>query len=108
MEAALAEDPQVIATGGGWAAGPGNLARAAGRALIIYLSVAPAEAARRLARSGDRPLLTAGAPEQRMAELLAAREPWYHLADIEIASDDTSPETVAAGVVTAARQYGGW
>lgn len=108
MEAALAEDPQVIATGGGWAAEPGNLGAVTGRALVIYLSLAPAEAARRLAGSIDRPLLAIGAPDQRMAELLAAREYWYRLADIEIAAGDASPEAVAASVAIAGRQYGGW
>jgi shikimate kinase len=108
MEAALAEAPQVIATGGGWAAEAGNLDALAGRALVIYLSLAPAEAARRLAGTSDRPMLVTGAPEERLTELLVARERWYRLADIEIAAGDASPETVAAGVAVAARQYGGW
>ena len=108
MEAALGEAPQVIAAGGGWAAEPGNLAAISGRALIIYLSVSPAEAARRLAGSADRPLLTTGVPEGQLAALLAAREAWYRLADLEIAAGEASPEAVAASVATAARQYGGW
>jgi shikimate kinase len=108
MESALAEAPQVIATGGGWAAQGGNLDAVAGRALIVYLSVAPAEAARRLAGSTDRPMLAIGEPGARLAELLRAREPWYRLADIEIASGDAAPESVAASVAVAARQYGGW
>ena len=108
MEAALAEAPQVIAAGGGWAAEPGNLAAISGRALIIYLSVSPAEAARRLADSVDRPLLTSGVPEEQLARLLAAREAWYRLADLEIAAGEASPEAVAASIATAARQDGGW
>jgi shikimate kinase len=106
--AALDETPQVIAAGGGWAAQPGNLAAVAGRALVLYLSVTPAEAARRLAGATDRPMLTGAPAEARLAELLAARERWYRLADLEIATGSASPEVVAAGVVTAARQYGGW
>jgi len=106
--AALDSDPQVIATGGGWAAQPGNLDAIAGRALVIYLSVTPAEAARRLAGAVDRPMLTGGPLEARLDELLGARERWYRLADLEIATGNASPEVVAAGVVTAARQYGGW
>ncbi|MGH7594025.1 MAG: shikimate kinase [Gemmatimonadales bacterium] len=108
MEAALAEDPQVIATGGGWASEPGNVAAVADRVLLVYLSLSPEEAARRIAGSNDRPLLSLDASVPRMAELLAARKAWYRMADIEIAAGDASPETVAAGVVTAAHQYGGW
>jgi shikimate kinase len=108
MESALAVAPQVIATGGGWAAESGNLDAVAGRALIVYLSVAPVEAARRLAGSTDRPMLATGATEDRLTELLRVRERWYRLADIEIASGIAAPESVAESVVVAARQYGGW
>jgi shikimate kinase len=108
MESALAEVPQVIATGGGWAAEDGNLAAVAGRALVVYLSVAPAEAARRLAGSTDRPMLANGTAEARLAELLQARERWYRLADIEVASGSAAPESVAESVAVVARQYGGW
>jgi len=108
MEAALAEAPQVIATGGGWAAESGNLDSIAGRALVVYLSIAPAEAARRLAGSTDRPMLATSAPKVRLDELLRARERWYRLADIEIAAGAAAPESVAASVAVAARQYGGW
>lgn len=108
MESALGEGPQVIAAGAGWAAQSGNLDGLAGRALVVYLSVAPAEAARRLADSTDRPMLGNDAREVRLAELLQARERWYRLADIEIAGGDAAPESVAESIAVAARQYGGW
>ena len=108
MERAIAEPPQVIAAGAGWASHEGNLAATANRALIIYLSLTSAEAVARVIGNNDRPLLDGGMPEQRMAELLAARDRWYRLADIEIDVGQTLPEAVAAGIVTAARQYGGW
>lgn len=108
MAAALAEAPQVIATGGGWAAEPGNLTAIAGRTLVIYLSLSPIEAGRRLGGLRDRPLLEVESPERRMTELLAVRERWYRLADIEIAVGEASPDVVAVGIATAARQYGGW
>lgn len=108
MSAVLAEPPQVVATGGGWAAEPDNIAAVSGRALLIYLSLAPAEAALRLAGSGDRPLLASESPVSRLTELLNAREHWYRLADIEIAVGQTPPGAVAASIAVAARQYGGW
>ncbi len=106
MAAALAEPAQVIATGGGWAAQPGNLAAAELVSLTIYMSVSPEMAARRLGPAADRPLL-AGDPLPTLEMLLAQREAWYALAGVEIDATG-SPETVAAGIVTAARQYGGW
>lgn len=108
MSDVLAEPPQVVATGAGWAAEPDNIVTIGGRALLIYLSLTPAVAARRLAGITDRPLLADRAPLARLTELLSARERWYRLADIEIAAGDALPEAVAASVVVAARQYGGW
>jgi shikimate kinase len=100
--------PQIIAAGAGWAAQEGNLAAVDGRALIIYMSLSAAAAAARLTGPSVRPLLDGAAPVQRIAELLAARDRWYRLADIEIDVSESSPEAVAAGIATAARQYGGW
>lgn len=108
MVAALAGLPQVIGTGGGWAAEPDNIAAIAGRTLLIYLALTPAEAASRLAGTGDRPMLVNESPVSRLTELLNARERWYRLADIEIAVGQTSVETVAASIAAAARRYGGW
>ena len=85
MAELLAEPPQVVATGGGWAVAPENIAATGGRGLLIYLSLAPAEAVSRLAGSGDRPLLAEQPLLSRLSELLHARERWYRLADIEIA-----------------------
>lgn len=104
----LSEPPQVVSTGGGWAAQPGNIAAVSGRALLIYLSLSPADAAPRLGRGEVRPLVGDQAPLSRLTELLAAREQWYRLADIEIAVGRVPPEAVAASVAVAARQYGGW
>lgn len=106
MGVALAEPPQVIATGGGWAAQPGNLAAAEPVSLTIYMSVSPEMASRRLGPAADRPLL-AGDPLPTLEVLLVQRAAWYALAGVEIDAAG-SPETVAAGIVTAARQYGGW
>ena len=46
--------------------------------------------------------------DQRLAALLAERESWYRLADIEVAAGSASIEALASGIVTAARQYAGW
>lgn len=106
MARILAGPPTVIAPGGGWAAQPGELASAEPHALTIYLYVPVEVAAERLGAALDRPLLS-GDPLPRLRELLAAREPWYRLAAMEIEASGPR-ELVAEAVVTAARQYGGW
>lgn len=102
----LAAEPAIIASGGGWAAQPGNLEAVAGAALTLYMCVTPEVAASRLGDAADRPLLS-GAVLPKLRELLAAREKWYRLADLEIEATG-APDLVAAAVATAARQYGGW
>jgi shikimate kinase len=102
----LAGEPLVIATGGGWAAQPGNLEAVTGRALTLYMRVSAEVAAGRLGPAADRPLLS-GAVLPRLREMLAARDAHYRLADLEIDAA-AAPELVAVAVATAARQYGGW
>ncbi len=108
MEAAIDEPPQVIAAGAGWAAQPGPVAATELRALLIYLSIAPEVAARRLEGATDRPLLRGADIGPRLKQLLDARESFYRLAALEVAVDHATPETASAAVATAARQYGGW
>jgi shikimate kinase len=106
MAAALARPARVIAAGGGWAAQPGNL-EAAGLALTIYLSCAPAVAAGRVAGSSGRPLVDPN-PRPALEGLLARRLPYYRRADHEVATDGRDPAEVAADVVALARSHGGW
>lgn len=108
MRDAVAGGPKVIAAGAGWAAQPGNLAAVTPTAYVIYLSIGVAEAACRLARATDRPLLAGGATEQRLKEQLTVRESWYRMADTEISVASASIEMAAEVVAAAARQYAGW
>ncbi len=108
MHRAMSERPQVIATGGGWAAESGNLAAVGDRALTIYLSVSAAEGARRLQHTVDRPMLGSTGHEERLRTLLGERERWYRQAAIEIATDALSPEAVATAAANAGRQLAGW
>ncbi len=109
MLAVLAEPPMVIAAGGGWIAEPGNLQVAEARALILYMSLDPADAARRLAGDGGRPLLQGeGDLTQRLCRLLAVREPWYRLAAVEVAVGTKTPAEAAEAIAQAARRHAGW
>lgn len=105
---ALLLPAHVIGPGGGWAAGPGNLASAGDRAFTVYLEVAPEVAAARLGDARTRPLLRAEASlRDRLRELLLQREPRYREAAARIDAA-LPPAAVAALVVGAARSGAGW
>lgn len=107
VERALTLSPHVVAPGGGWPAWKDNLARATGQALLVYLAVPLEVAASRLTDDGIRPLLGAGDRRELLQALLAARQPFYRQAGIQI--DATAePSLVAERVVAAARQLAGW
>lgn len=91
-----AESPDiVVAAGGGWMAN--QPARAAlPTATTVWLSVAPAEAARRLApETAGRPLLAAVDPGVRLAALLAERLPAYREATYTVDTMQRTPDDVA-------------
>jgi shikimate kinase len=102
MDGAMAAPPHVIAPGAGWIAEPGNF-EAACEGFLVYLQISPEGAAARIRGDATRPLLADGPPEQRLATLLAAREPWYLKSSATIDALGT-PESVARSVVDAARR----
>jgi shikimate kinase len=104
---ALAEPAQVVAAGGGWAAQPGNLERARGRAVTVHLVCAPETAAARLVGAGDRPLLT-GDLAAGLRRLAADRAAYYARADAAVPTDGRTVEAVAGDIVALARSAGGW
>lgn len=104
---ARAREPAVIVPGAGWAAQPGQLEGARVNSLIIYLKCRAATAARRTEDGEVRPLLAGDAPA-RVRALLAEREPFYGLADYEVAAESAPAAGVAAEVVKLAREHGGW
>jgi shikimate kinase len=104
---ALAQPPQVIAAGGGWAVQPGNLERARPRAFTVHLVCTPETAARRLAGTRDRPLL-AGDMLERLRWLAAERTPFYQRADAAVPTDDRAVGDIAGDIVALARSAGGW
>jgi shikimate kinase len=82
--------------------------QAADRSLIVYLRTRAAEAARRVGAGRDRPLLAGADPEERMRELLGARESFYRRAEVTVDTNDRTAEQVADEVVKLARSRGGW
>jgi len=109
VHTARAREPAVIVPGGGWAAQPGEMQDARAGSLLIYLKCGPIAAARRSEQSEVRPLVAgAGDPADRVKALLAEREPYYRLADYEVATDGRKAADVATEVVHLARVHGGW
>jgi shikimate kinase len=109
VRTAQAREPAVIVPGGGWAAQPGEMQIARPGSLLIYLKCAPAVAARRSEEGEVRPLVTGGAdPVEKVRTLLAAREPYYKLADYEVATDAKKAVEVAGEVVRLAQVHAGW
>jgi shikimate kinase len=109
VKTARAREPAVIVPGGGWAAQPGEMQEARAGSLLIYLKCAAVVAAKRSEQGEVRPLVAGAAdPLERVKALLAAREPYYKLADYEVATDVKSAQAVAEEVVRLARLHGGW
>jgi shikimate kinase len=103
------QGPVVLACGGG------VLGRAANRDLlkehakVVWLTVEPQEAARRLGpgESDERPLLSGSTPAERLRVLLQRRGPAYAAAaDVTVETDGLSPEEVAERVAAALRRQG--
>jgi len=100
------ERPLVAAPGGGWVMQPGLRRSLAPDALLVWLEVEPAEAARRMgAAAGERPLL-AGDAVDRLERLLAEREAAYAAADMRVRTDGRDPEAVVDELLAGLRSDG--
>ena len=108
MEGALANQPAVVAPGGGWAAQPGALETAKARGYVIYLNARPEAATARAVPSGTRPVLMGGDSDAQMRELLKAREPFYQQAHATVQTEGKNANQVAAEVVQLAQTSAGW
>ena len=89
----------IIATGGGLAAGEGNLASLKKHALVVCLWASAESIFARVRHQTNRPLLNVPDPMARIRELLAVREPFYKQADVLLNTDLRSPREVAALVI---------
>lgn len=104
---ALAEPPQVIASGGGWAAQPGNLDMVQGRGIVIYLETTPEAAAERVGDAADRPVLQGGPVLEKLRELLGRREKYYQRADHRIRTDGMTDTLVGSTIAALAKKHAG-
>ncbi|HEV3158344.1 MAG TPA: shikimate kinase [Candidatus Baltobacteraceae bacterium] len=104
---ALAGPVAVIALGGGavtHSATHGLLGESS--ALRVYMRVEPETILRRVRRSKDvRPVLGSTPTLERIRELLAAREPLYHEAEIHVHGDGRTPRRYASEIAEAIRSW---
>jgi shikimate kinase len=107
LAAFATEQAAVIVPGGGWAAQPGHMHEARAHALLVYLTCPAGTAVKRAEQGEVRPLLIGTDPLDRMRKLLESREPFYKLADFEVAAE-RGAEQVVAGIMDLARRHGGW
>jgi shikimate kinase / 3-dehydroquinate synthase len=93
----LDRDGCVVAVGGGAPMRDENWQRIRNGNRVVAFTAQPAELARRLKGSGDRPLLQPN-PSDAIASLLSQRLPRYLEADIVVATDGVPPELIARQV----------
>ena len=108
VEAALSGDAAIIAPGGGWAAQPGALDTARGRAFVVYLKTRPETATERAVPEGNRPTLMGEDPLGRMKTLLEEREASYRQADAVVETDRHTADQVTAELLRLAETQAGW
>lgn len=99
-EALLRERQVVLASGGGWAAGPGRLDSIPPGTETFWLRVSPTEALDRV--RGDapgRPLLDRVDAEDEASRLVEERAPYYAIAHWVVDTDRRSVEDVTAGIL---------
>ncbi len=89
----------VVATGGGLAANPDNLASLKTHAFVVHLWASPEVLWERVRHQTHRPLLQAPDPQARIRQLLAEREPFYRQADLLVNTEMRPVKDIAQLVV---------
>lgn len=95
-----AEEPLVIATGGGLPIQPQNKELLGCLGKVIYLRVQPETVLKRLKGDVTRPLLQGENKAQKVKELLAYRDPIYReVSDFVIETDGLSPDEIVRWIL---------
>jgi shikimate kinase len=89
----------VISTGGGLPTDVNNLAALKSHALVVCLWASPERIWERVRNQSHRPLLHDPDPQRKIQELLEARKPFYHQADVLINTDQRSVREVAQQII---------
>ena len=100
IEALVALEGIVLATGGGAVLLAENRRLLAQRGCVVYLDTSVEQQAERVRHGRNRPLLSNVDPVARLEELMAVRDPLYRsIADIIVATDGRRVRAVAEDIV---------
>jgi shikimate kinase len=100
LRALLAEQEQLISTGGGAVLDAGNRELMRQRGFVVHLRVGVEAQLRRLGRCTNRPLLQRPDREQVLREMAIAREPFYaEVADLTLDTDHLMPPEATARLI---------
>lgn len=95
----------VLATGGGAVLDNGSRTMLGSHGCVFYLETSPEQQAERAARTRHRPLLHGVDARERLADLLAIRDPLYRsIADHVISTDHRKVHSVADEILAKFRQ----
>jgi len=102
LEALTADEPMVLATGGGAVLLPQNRVYLSERGCVVYLKTSVAQQVFRVKHARNRPLLNNVDPGERLEMLLRQRAPIYEsLADITVCTDGRRVRSVAEDILIA-------
>ncbi|TXR51870.1 shikimate kinase AroK [Reinekea thalattae] len=97
----IADQPSVIATGGGCVMSAENQHILNSQAVTIYLVTSIEQQLERTAKDKNRPLLQTDDPKKVLEELANKRNPVYEsLADISVTTNSKPPKVVAQEILT--------
>jgi len=99
LDRVLANDGQVIATGGGVVLDDDNLALLRKRTMLIGLSASPDTILKRVGNSAKRPLLNHSDRRERIEELLKSRLARYAQAHVTIETEDLTLSQVIDKII---------
>jgi len=90
----------VLATGGGAVLLPENRHHLAARGRVVYLQTSVAQQAHRVRHGRNRPLLSEGDADERLAQLMQVRAPLYEgIADLTVCTDGRRVQSVAENIL---------
>ena len=104
--AKLTDTRHIVSTGGGIVIRPGNRSLLRQLGYVVWLHAPEDEIYRRTSRNNERPLLNQPDARERIATLMAEREPWYkETAHLKIDTSGLESHEIASGILESARYY---
>lgn len=101
----LQDGPIVLATGGGAYMNEETRQAIAASAVSVWLKADVDVLFERVSRRQDRPLLKNDDPRATLERLMAERNPFYALADVEVESRDAPHDKVVSAIIRSLRRH---